>query len=111
MPQTAKRKLRWHNGGKIKLLRKQRKLTQEQLAEAVSVHLHKLLPTVSSPDLILTQSLLSDLEVGRTELSVLHLYGLSSFFNVPLEEFLTFNLQTPATHNTEKVNPEARNHH
>lgn len=109
MPQAAKRKLRWHNGGKIKLLRKQRKLTQEQLAEAVSAHLRKFLPASSSPDLILTQSLLSDLEVGRTDLSVLHLYGLSSFFNVPLEEFLAFNFHTTETHNTEKANPAAHN--
>lgn len=79
---------RWHDSAKIRDLRRDMQLTQVQLATEVSEHLRELLPGVSSPDLILTQSLVSDLELGRTDLSLLHLYGLSSFFNVGLSELL-----------------------
>ena len=82
---TKKIRLRPQSGARLRELREQARLRQSEFADKVNAHMREKLPMFRSPD-SLTQSMVSDLELGNADLSILHLFAISSFLGVaPLE--------------------------
>lgn len=70
-----------------------KRLNQSEFAEAINRFLAEELPEMYRPRMALTQSLISDLERARTDISFLALYGMSRLFRVPESDLLNGNLK------------------
>ena len=82
-------KLRWHRPEKIRLLRRKANLNQAELAEAVNNYMREEMPDVYHASMALTQSMISNIELGRTNFSLPTLYAFAGFFKVSVERILT----------------------
>jgi transcriptional regulator with XRE-family HTH domain len=86
------RRLRPQSGKRLRELREQHQLRQMDFAEQVNEHMRVKLPMFRSSE-ALTQSMVSDLELGNADLSILHLFAISSFFGVAPLDLLGDGLQ------------------
>lgn len=86
------KRLRPQNGARLRALREQQNLRQSAFADQINAYMRKLIPNLSSTDM-LTQSMVSDLELEYADLSVLHLLMISEFFGVTPKELLVSELQ------------------
>ena len=92
MKSSKTKRLRPHNGARLRALREQRNLRQAAFADQINAYMRELIPNLSSTDM-LTQSMVSDLELEYADLSVLHLLMISEFFGVTPKELLVSELQ------------------
>ena len=86
------KRLRPQNGKRLRELREQAGLRQAAFADEVNAHMRQLMSNVPTAEM-LTQSMVSDLELGNADLGILHLFALSDFFSVPPAELLVEDLQ------------------
>ncbi len=86
------RRLRPQSGKRLRELRELHQLRQMDFAEQVNEHMRVKLPMFRSSE-ALTQSMVSDLELGNADLSILHLFAISSFFGVAPLDLLGDGLQ------------------
>jgi len=69
-------------------------LMQEGLAEAINQYLKRHFPDLYHPSLLMTQSYVSDLELGKTDPSLPILQAMSGFFGVDIDELLVSALRS-----------------
>lgn len=92
MPKIMKNKrLRPQNGQRLRELREQRGLRQAAFADEINAHMRNLLDSLPTSEM-LTQSMVSDLELGNADLSILHLFTISDFFGVTPAALLVSDL-------------------
>lgn len=85
-------RMRPQNGTKLRELREALHLRQAEFAEKVNEHMRVVLPNLPAAE-ILTQTMVSDLELGYAELGVLHLLAISNFFGVMPVDLLSSDLK------------------
>lgn len=92
MKSSKTKRLRPQSGARLRALREQRNLRQSAFADQINTYMRELVPNLSSTDM-LTQSMVSDLELEYADLSILHLLVISEFFGVTPKELLASELQ------------------
>lgn len=92
MPPKSNKRPRPQNGQYLRELRESRRMRQTEFTEAFNNYLKQAIPDLNTSDL-LTQSMLSDLELDKAELSITHWLALSQFFSAPSAELLSKRLQ------------------
>lgn len=84
---------RWHQPKVMRTLRIQRNMSQTHLADAINKQMIELMPETYHSSMALTQSMISDLELGRTSPSLPVLYAMATFFEVDMNELLVPDLK------------------
>lgn len=89
---TLPKKVRWHSHEKLKGYRSATGMNQSEFASAINLYMRECMPLVYRPSMDLTQSMISDLELGRTDFSLPALYATASLLEVGINDLLVSSL-------------------